>query len=596
MLNRDGDVIYVGKAVNLKKRVSSYFSSQAHHPKTQALVAQIAAVDVTLTHSETEALLLESQLIKTLHPKYNILLRDDKSYPYIAVSLAHPYPAIMPYRSKKKPNQNGYFGPFPSGLAVKEALNIIQKVFKIRNCRDNFFAARTRPCLQYQIKRCSAPCVELISPEAYQASLRDAIAFLKGQSFALIESLEARMHAASARFAYEEAAMLRDQIQSLRMIQESQGILTLCGDMDSIVMALRDDFVCIQYVSVRNGDVTKSETFFPKMPTVWLDEDSPTRVRTQLLEAFIGFYYLDAPQNIPSQILLDELVDDIPELEAMLKNVSGKICRIKVNPRGRYRRFLAFARQNLMQAVESRLMSRQEMQVRWTALSEVLHLENPVTRMECFDISHTSGQATVAACVVFDEHGPCKKAYRQYRIEGITPGDDYAAMKQALTRRFSTSEQTMPHPDILLMDGGKGQVGIAQTILSDLGLNAIVLLGIAKGPGRKPGLERLILASRAEEFSLPPDSKALHLLQHIRDEAHRFAITAHRKKRQRQSIASSLEAIEGIGAKRRQALLTRFGGIQALAKASCEEIAKVSGIHQDLARRIFAHFHPDSSS
>ena len=597
MLDAEGTVLYVGKAKNLKKRVNSYFSKQNTALKTQSLVKQIASIQVTVTRSESEALLLECNLIKTLHPKYNVLMRDDKSYPYIHVTSSHPFPRMELYRSKKKPSKNEFFGPYTSINAVKETLNTIQKVFKIRNCRDSYFNARSRPCLQYEIKRCTAPCTGLISKGDYQKSVHDAVLFLQGKSQQIIAELEHRMEDAVQRLAFEEAALMRDQTKSLRVIQERQGVVQLRGDADVIAIEATPGFACVQWVSIREGQVIASQHFFPSVPKMTFDEngdddESLSLLQQQVLEAFIAFFYVETPQRIPSLIILDKGISQLSLLTTLLTELRGKPCRIQNRPRGANANWLNFAHNNLQVAVKEHFASKQSTQDRYNALSELLELSAPILRMECFDISHTQGEATIASCVVFDAEGPKRSQYRRFNIHDITPGDDYAAMEQALRRRFKRlKDEQKSLPDVLIIDGGKGQITIAKRVLSELGIDSINLIGIAKGPTRKAGLEHLLLVAQNREITLPSDSKALHLLQHIRDEAHRFAITSHRQKRNKTRFESSLDCIEGVGAKRRQALLRRFGGIQELAKAPVEEIAKVPGINQALAQRIFNSFH-----
>jgi excinuclease ABC subunit C len=591
MLDDAGTVLYVGKATNLKKRVSSYFTNQNTGAKTRALVSQIKSIDVSVTRTETEALLLESSLIKSLLPKYNVLLRDDKSYPYIYVNSNHVYPRMEMIRSKKKPQKGVYFGPYPSSVAVRETLNIIQKVFRIRNCRDNYFSTRSRPCLQYQIKRCTAPCTGYISPEDYQRSINDAIRFLQGKSQLILDELACRMESAVTRLAYEEAAVLRDQIKNLRLVQEQQGIMQGHGDADVIAIEAQRSFGCVQWVTVREGKVTASQSFFPSVPKTAIDENADD-LRQQILEAFVAFYYVDAPERIPALLILDEPVADLKIIEKLLTELRGKNCTVQVYPRGTKKGWLEFTKNNLRLSIAEHVNSKATLASRYEALAELLQFTGSIVRMECFDISHTQGDATIASCVVFDNEGPRKRDYRRFNITGITPGDDYAAMEQVLTRRFKRLLTTSDLPDVLIIDGGKGQVEVARRVLANLGVEGILLLGIAKGPSRKAGWERLILVAQGKEITLPEDSKALHLLQHIRDEAHRFAITAHRKKRQKASFDSSLETIQGVGPKRRHALLQRFGGLRELAKAPIEEIAKVGGISAELASRIFQHFHP----
>lgn len=591
MLDADGTVLYVGKAANLYKRVNSYFSKQVVGLKTRSLVSQIHSIEVSVTRSETEALLLESNLIKSLRPKYNILMRDDKSYPFIHVTSGHAYPRMELTRAKKKPKEGQFFGPYPSTTAVRETLGIIQKVFQIRNCSDSFFNARSRPCLQYQIKRCSAPCTAYISVEAYQRTLADATRFLQGKSQQILDELAARMDDAVTRLAFEEAAVLRDQIKNLRLVQEQQGMVQLRGDADVIAIEARPGFACIQCVTVREGEVLASQCFFPSVPESSLDELDEKSRWQHVFAAFVAYYYIDTPERIPALILTNHVVEDHLAMQTLLSDLRGKASQIKSNPRGSNARWLDFAVNNLRMSIAEHTTSANTIALRYQALCDLIHRPYPISRMECFDISHTQGDATIASCVVFDAQGPCKRDYRRFNITGITPGDDYAAMEQAITRRFKRLTQEGRLPDVLIVDGGKGQITVARRVFAALAIEGVTLVGIAKGPDRKAGWERLILSDDSQEITLPADSPALHLLQHIRDESHRFAITAHRKKRQKTSFGSSLDSIEGIGPKRRQALLTRFGGLRELAKASIEEIAKVQGISQDLAGQIYQHFH-----
>ncbi|KTD08691.1 excinuclease ABC subunit UvrC [Legionella jamestowniensis] len=592
MIDEAGTVLYVGKARNLKKRVSSYFTKQNTGAKTRSLVNQIASVEVSVTRSETEALLLESNLIKTLRPKYNVLLRDDKSYPYIHVS-NHAFPRMELYRSKKKPQKGEFYGPFPSVAAVRDTLSTIQKAFKIRNCRDSYFNARSRPCLQYQIKRCSAPCTGYISQEDYKQSINDAARFLQGKCQLIIDDLAKRMERAVSQLHFEEAAVLRDQIKSLRLIQEQQSVVQLRGDADVIAIEAHPGFACIQCVTIRDGHVIASQSFFPSVPRRSFEEGSANDLWQQVFEAFVAFYYIDTPERIPALIITNATLEQKQTFEGMLGELRGKTCLIQTTPRGVKARWLDFANNNLRLAIADYVASSATMQKRYEALAELLQRDSAITRMECFDISHTQGEETVASCVVFDQQGPRKSEYRRFNIHGITKGDDYAAMEQAITRRFKRLLQEQRLPDVLIIDGGKGQVAVAKRVFDLLAIENVVLLGIAKGPERKAGWEKLILVTQQEELSLPADSPALHLLQHIRDEAHRFAITTHRKKRQHASFESSLESIEGVGPKRRQALLRRFGGLRELARAPMDEIAKVSGINEELAQRIYQHFHSE---
>ena len=593
MLDAEGQVLYVGKASNLKKRVSSYFSQHVVGVKTRSLVSQIVSIDVTVTRSETEALLLESNLIKSLRPKYNVLMRDDKSYPFIHIATRHAYPRMELMRAKKKPTTGAFFGPYPSTTAVRETLNLIQNIFKIRDCTDSYFSARSRPCLQYQIKRCSAPCMAYISKEDYKQSIADATQFLQGKSQQILDALATRMADAVARRAFEEAAVLRDQIKNLRIVQEQQGVVQWRGDLDVIVIDARPGFACVQCVTIRAGDVVASARFFPSVPVQSLDDIEEKSLWQRVFLAFVASYYGDTPERIPALILTDNPVDSLEAMQAMLSEWRGKRCRIQSRPRGAHARWLDFAVNNLQRSVAEHKASAQVLSARYQALCALIQVPYPISRMECFDISHTQGEATIASCVVFDAEGPRKRDYRRFNISGITPGDDYAAMEQAIMRRFKRLTQEGRLPDVLIVDGGKGQMTVARRVFESLGVEGVRLVGIAKGPDRKAGWERLMIGDSPEEITLPSDSQALQLLQHIRDEAHRFAITTHRKKRQKISMESSLESIEGIGAKRRHALLVRFGGLRELAKAPVAEIAKTPGISLDLAERIYRHLHPD---
>jgi len=591
MLDAQGTVLYVGKASNLKKRVTSYFNKQNTGAKTRSLVSQINSIAISVTRSETEALLLESNFIKTLRPKYNILLRDDKTYPYIHLSDHADFPRIESIRSKKKPKGGNFFGPYPSVSAIRETITAIQKIFKIRNCRDSYFNARSRPCLQYQIRRCTAPCVEYISPDEYRRAVSDAIRFLQGKSQDLVNDLVERMENAVNNLQFEEAAILRDQIKSVRLVQEQQGIVKLSGDAEAIPIEIKPDFFCIKCLTIREGQVLAKPSLFPAIPRFVLTVPEHHALLQIRCVAFISFYYLDNPDRIPPMIITNHPLEDVDALQEALTERRGTRCKIITNPRGTKARWMDFALNNLRVTVKDHLSKHATMQERFNALAHFLELAQPIQRMECFDISHTQGEATVASCVVFDQEGPNPRNYRRFNIEGITPGDDYAAMEQALTRRFKRLIEAQWLPDVLIIDGGKGQVSVARRVLEQLQVTEVMLIGVAKGPTRKAGWEKLILLKGEQEYELPENSKALHLLQHIRDEAHRFAITAHRKKRHKKRLESTLEEIEGVGAKRRQALLHRFGGLRELAKASAEEIAKVPGINAHLAERIFAHFH-----
>ena len=592
MLDSKGVVLYVGKAGNLKKRVSSYFNKTTAGAKTRSLVNQIAAIEISITRSETEALLLESSLIKSLRPKYNVLLRDDKSYPYILVSPHHTFPRMEIVRFKKKPQKGEVYGPYPSVAAVRQTLGVIQKVFKIRNCSDTYFSARSRPCLQYQIKRCTAPCTHYISTEDYQQSIKDATRFLQGKCQVILEELGQRMENAVTALRFEEAAQLRDQIKSLRLVQEQQGMVQLQGDADVIAIDARPGFACIQCVTVRDGQVLASQSFFPSVPTLEFVEyeDEDDNLWQQVFAAFISYFYMDTPERIPALLITDHSIADQSALQATLSELRGKVCQIQTKTRGVKARWIDFAQNNLQKSLTEHVTSEQIMKSRYEVLVAALGFSRTIRRMECFDNRHTQGEATVASCVVFDENGPCKSEYRRYNIIGVTPGDDYAAMEQVLTRRFK-NKAPENWPDLVIIDGGKGQLTIAKRVMSSLQIEGVKILGIAKGPTRKAGWEQLLLGDESQQIVLSKDSPARHLLQYIRDEAHRFAITFHRKKRQKSRLDSSLETIEGVGSKRRQALLKRFGGLRELSKAPVDEISKVKGISTMLANRIYQHFH-----
>lgn len=590
MLDAEGHVLYVGKALHLKQRVSQYFNASAKGVKTNALVRQITSIQVTVTRSETEALLLESTLIKALRPKYNVLLRDDKSYPYLQLSNHPTSPQLSLVRYKKKPTTGAIFGPYSSATAARQALTLIQKTFKLRDCSDAVFRSRTRPCLQYQMKRCSGPCVGAIAKEAYQQTVSDAKRFLQGKSQTILDALALRMQQAVAALAFEEAARLRDQMQQLRLAQEQQSMITLSGEMDVVVFDVQWIHAGIQWVSIREGVVLQSKRFFPETLTRTLDRDAGEDALWQsIFAAFMGHHYLTTPERIPACIMTDRPVHDKALFEAVLTELRGSPCRLLTHPRGVQKQWLDFAWHNLKVAVSEHESHVQLMQRRYEALAEILACTSPIHRMECYDISHTQGQDTVASCVVFNAYGPDRSHYRRFNIHDITPGDDAAAMKQVLFRRF---KRLMPDqkPDVVLIDGGVIQVHAAQAVFDALQLTDIILLGIAKGTTRKAGLEYLVFADGRPQLSLPSDSPALHLLQHIRDEAHRFAITAHRKKRQKTSLRTVFASIPGIGPTRRLALLTRFGGVKAITQATVEELSKVPGISHALAIRIYDYF------
>ena len=588
MLDREGEIIYVGKAKNLKRRVSSYFTRQDNNPKTRAMVAQISRIEITITHTEGEALLLENNLIKAHRPRYNILLRDDKSYPYIYIS-AHPYPRLGFHRGSKQ-GKGQYFGPYPSSAAVRESLNLLQKLFPVRQCEDGFFRHRSRPCLQYQIKRCTAPCVGYIDEQSYAEDVRLARLFLDGRNNDIIDELVRRMEQASVGLDFEQAARYRDQIVNLRRVQEKQYVMGGSEhDVDVIAAVQRDGSSCVQVFFIRGGRNLGNKTYYP--------QHSADSTPDEVLAAFIPQFYLGSrggERTIPSEILLNIELEERELLSEVLAEQAGRKVTLRHSLRGDRARWLQLARTNAEQALASHLANRQHMLGRFEALQEGLGLDDLPQRIECFDISHTMGEATVASCVVFDIHGPVKADYRRYNIDGITPGDDYAAMAQALTRRFrKVQEGEGKCPDILLIDGGKGQLSQAEQVLSDLQIVGVVLIGVAKGPTRKSGVEQLILSGSDELIILPVESPARHLIQQVRDEAHRFAITGHRQRRNKQRKTSSLEGIAGLGPKRRQLLLRQFGGLQEVARAGIDDLCKVKGISRQLAEQIYHAFHHD---
>lgn len=581
MLDHRGEVIYVGKAKNLKKRVASYFQSRESSPKQQAMVARIHSIDVRVTHSEAEALLLESQLIKRYRPRYNITLRDDKSYPAIYVSTHQTFPRLSFHRGAKQ-RQGRYFGPYPSANAVRESLKLLQKVFPVRQCRDSFFENRSRPCLEYQIERCTAPCVGLISPADYAVDVKDTLMFLEGDGSHLIDALAKRMEKASSELEFEKAARYRDQIATLRTVLEKQSVHGEQGDLDIIACAAEGLTACVHMTFIRHGQQIGDRNYFPVIHEV-------TELGA-ILQTFIAQYYVGKP--VPKEILVNFPPDETHLIEEALSKQAGHTIRIVSNPRGERARRVQLALTNAENALSTHLSSRQSLFERYLDLGESLHLSTTPRRLECFDISHTLGELTVASCVVFDHQGPLKSAYRRFNIEGIQGGDDYAALKQAVRRRYQRIRAgEFESPDILFIDGGRGQVSVVRESLVALGMSDVQIIGIAKGPDRKPGQEVLISGESGRTFMLPSHSPALLLIQQIRDEAHRFAITGHRQRRAKARTQSSLDGISGLGPKRRQQLLRQFGGFKELERASIEAIAQVDGISQQLAERIYEHFH-----
>ncbi len=579
MFNADGDVMYVGKAKNLRRRVGSYFT-RASNRRIASMVAQIRNVEITATHTEAEALLLENNLIKEHRPRYNVLLRDDKSYPYLFLS-DEEFPRLAFHRGARKA-KGRYFGPYPSAGAVRETLQLLQKLFPVRQCEDSYFRNRSRPCLQYQIERCSAPCVGFITPQAYAQDVGDTALFLEGKAQDVVARWVEKMETASGQLEFEEAAQLRDQISALRAVQEKQYVSGERGDLDIVAVASEGGIACVQLFYVRQGRNLGNKSLFPRT--------GDGAGEGEIISAFIAQHYLG--RAVPQQILVSVEPEDKVVLEESLGLQAGRRVAIQSRPRGERARWLKMAQDNAALALASRLASAGNTRTRLEALQQALQLSEPPQRLECFDISHIQGEQTVASCVVFVDGAASKADYRRFNIRGITPGDDYAAMRQALERRYKrvlAGEGKLP--DILLIDGGLGQLSTAADIIGGLGLADILLLGVAKGPDRRPGMEQLFLLGRRQPLILPPDSPALHLVQQIRDEAHRFAITGHRQRRGKTKTRSVLEDISGVGPKRRARLLRQFGGLQGLSRAGIEDIKTVEGISEKLALEIYAAFH-----
>jgi excinuclease ABC subunit C len=583
MYDATGMVIYVGKAKDLKKRLTSYFRTQVGSRKTEVLVSNIQNIDVTVTHTETEALLLEHNYIKLYQPRYNVLLRDDKSYPYIFLS-SDTHPRLAMHRGAKHA-KGEYFGPFPNGYAVRETLALLQKVFPIRQCENSVYRNRSRPCLQYQIGRCLGPCVSgLVSEEEYAQQTDYVRLFLAGKDDQVINQLVKRMEKASEELRFEEAGILRDQIQAVRRVTERQFVSNQGEDLDVMGVAFDAGMACLHVLFIRQGKVLGSRSYFPKVP-------ADTEL-TEVVQTFVGQFYLQGSEarTLPAEILLDF---NLPERELLAESLSvlaGRKVNIQSKPRGDRARYLKLARTNAATALITKLSQHSTIQQRLAALATFLELDT-IHRMECFDISHTMGEQTIASCVVFNRDGPLRSDYRRYNIEGITPGDDYAAMNQVLRRRYGKALEEDKIPDVIIIDGGKGQLAQAKQVFAELNVpwdkDRPILLGVAKGSDRKAGLETLFFEAEGEGVSLPPDSPALHVIQHIRDDSHNHAISGHRKKRAKVKNTSALESIEGVGPKRRQQLLKYMGGLQPLMNASVDEIAKVPGISTALAEKIY---------
>jgi excinuclease ABC subunit C len=579
MLDGKGKALYVGKARDLKRRVSSYFTRSLNR-RLQLMVEKIRGIEVTVTHTEAEALLLENNLIKSLKPRYNVLLRDDKGYPYIHLS-DDLFPRLSFHRGARKAGGR-YFGPYPNAGSMRATLQLLQKLFPVRQCEESFYRNRSRPCLQYQIKRCTAPCVGLISEQAYGRDVQDALLFLEGKTNQVIDELVQRMERASEALEFEQAARYRDQIARLRKIQERQYVSGEKGDLDIVACASTGGAACIQLFYIRHGRNLGNKSFYPKIP------DSSGE--PEIIAAFLGQHYLG--KQIPKAIIVSHKPKEKELLQEVLSDAAGHGVKILSGVRGERARWLQMAQQNARLALDSRLASNAGMAARLEALQGVLQMEEMPEQMECFDISHTGGEQTVASCVVFNQQGPIKQEYRRFNIRNIQPGDDYGAMEQALMRRYRRIQGGEGKlPDILFIDGGKGQLSAAERVLKELAVSGVNLVAVAKGADRKAGMEQLFVPGRQIPLILPAGSPALHLIQQIRDEAHRFAITGHRQRRQQHSRKSPLEQIDGIGPKRRQRLLRQFGGLQELAAAGIEDLERVEGISRQLAEKIYEAFH-----
>lgn len=582
MLDGEGQVLYVGKAKNLKKRVTSYFRKTGLTAKTAALVKRIVQVDVTVTETETEALILEHNLIKQYRPPFNILMRDDKSYPYIFLSDKDRWPRLALHRGPKKA-KGTYFGPFPSVHAVRDSMSFLQKTFKVRQCEDVFFKNRSRPCLQYQIKRCTAPCVEFVSTDDYASDVNLTRLYLDGKADKLLRQLELDMEKASEELLFEKAADYRDQISALRQVQAQQMIEKGRGTIDVVAAAVSNGQACVHMLYVRQGRILGSRSYYPKTPLAEQPDD--------LLEEFVPQLYLSGGgrPDLPKEILVNAQFEGAQLLTDALSERIGRNIEIRNKVRGFRAKWIELAQRTAEQNLAGKLASKQTLEQRFESLRETLNLDITPERLECFDISHSSGEAVVASCVVFDNNsGALKSDYRRFNIEDITGGDDYAAMEQAIRRRYTRLMKGEGKlPDILLIDGGKGQIGVAKSVLSDLGVVGVMIIGVAKGTTRKPGMETLILADQNNKVVARPQQAALHLIQQIRDEAHRFAITGHKARRDKKRRTSPLEGIPGVGPTRRRDLLKHFGGVVEVKKASVADLMKVSNINKKVAEAIY---------
>ena len=581
MRDAEGSALYVGKAANLRKRVSSYFDARPKIDRIMRMVARIHSIEVSLTRTEAEALLLENEWIKSLKPRYNVLLRDDKSYPWVMFGTDHEFPRIAFHRGGKD-KKRVYLGPYPSASSVRESINLIQKLFLLRNCEDSYFSHRTRPCLQYQIKRCTAPCVDKVEAAAYSRQVEDALLFLRGNSQKVITRLIRRMEKAAELQQYEQAAQYRDQINHLKQMQARQFVSAGNGDLDIIALAKLQRRCAIEVISVRGGRSLGQRDYFPSQ--------SEGHSEAEILQAFLGQFY--RVRTAPPELIISHSIEQQELFESVFSERSGRKVRIQSRPRSHRKQWLELAGRNALNALNMRSSETSRISKQFEALAELLSMAEVPETIECFDISHTSGHKTVASCVVFGADGPVKSRYRRYNLKGFEPGDDYAAMREVLRRRYRKLQKDEGHlPDLVIVDGGKGQLGVALEALAECGLTDIPLMGVAKGPSRRAGYEEWVLPVKPYSLSPGPESSASHLVQQVRDEAHRFAITGHRGRRQKAVVHSVLEDIPGVGARRRRALLTHFGGIQGVRKAGVEELAGIPGINRQLAARIFKALH-----
>ncbi len=582
MLNAKHKVIYVGKALDLRNRVSSYFQRTHADAKTASMMEGVAKVEVTVTNTEAEALILEYNLIKRHKPRFNVILRDDKSYPYIYVSTTHPFPRLQFHRGARK-GKGRYFGPYPSTSAVRKTLNELQKLFLIRQCQDSYFNNRTRPCLQYQIKRCTAPCVGYIDQTTYAEDINAAVLFLEGKNRSVIDAMVERMERASDAEEYEQAARFRDQISRLKKIEAEQIVTrTAAKDLDIISVASKSAVHCVTIIFIRNGKILGSRNYFPRL--------SVAATSQQILSGFLPQYYLG--KDAPSEIIVESDIDDRALLAVTLTERTGHKVSIRYRVRGDRLRWLQLARTNADQGLKLQISSNATLRRQFDGLAELLQLESPPARLECFDVSHTSGEATVASCVVYNQAGPLKSDYRRFNLSPDSAGDDYAGMAEALRRRYARIKKgEVPMPDVLFVDGGKGQLAAALTVLDELEFGWLQVIAVAKGRSRRPGMEQLFLAGQSTPTILPAESPALHLIQQIRDEAHRFAITGHRQRRAKARKTSRLEEIPGLGPKRRRELLKKFGGLQGVRGAGIDDLVKVRGISRALAVKIYDDLH-----